>query len=380
MTSASLLRRSAATAALLCAAAPAFAQSDAGRIAQLEARVAELESRQSGPDLTFGSETASTIEIYGYVKADFIYDFGAELGNTTFGLVGLTDDDGGDFFNATANQTRLGLRTTTPTSFGDLETQVEIDFYGADGAFSTGGAEPRLRHANATLGNVMVGKYWTTFMPLNSYPVTLDFQGVAGIPFARQEQIRYTHEAGNYVAEFAIEDSNGSTNSPVAVAALAYDTDPLLLRVSGIYGQVDDGLGGDEDAYGFTLSTTAGLWSGATLDAAYTQGEGIASYMVFLGDDVNAAGEAIEIKAAYAGLTQEVGEKLTLRAIYGWRENDEVGPTNDFEELTSVHLNAQYQIVENASLGVEYFHGTLDRFGGESYDVDRIQTSMQIDF
>ncbi|MBJ3763382.1 porin [Maribius pontilimi] len=358
---------------------PAHAQSDAERIAQLEARVATLEA--SGGGLSFGNST-TTVDFYGYVKADFIFDFGAELGNTTFGLVGLdgTQDDG-DFFNATINQTRLGFRTTTPTQLGELGTQLEIDFYGASGAFGTGGStEPRVRHANITLGGLRVGKYWTTFMPLSSYPITLDFQGVAGIPFARQEQIRYGFDFGeSYTAEIALEDHNGDSDSPVLIGALAYDTDPLLLRASAIVGEVNDGLGGTEGVHGFNLSTTASLWQGATLDASYTYGEGIASYLVFLGDDVDSDGDAIKVQSAYVGLAQEIGENWTVRGIYGWRENDS-GAAGDTETLQSVHLNAEYQIVENATVGIEYFHGERDTFGGGSFDVDRIQTSFQVNF
>ena len=369
--------------------APAFAQTtDAQRIAELEARVAALEESGNEP-LSFGLGPNTTLEFYGYFKTDFIYDFDFDLGNTTFGLVSigardpdtgelLVSDDGG--FTGTVNQTRLGFRTTTQTALGELGTQVELDFYGAETAFSDGEAEPRLRHATATLGGFRVGKYWTTFMPLSSYPSTLDFQGVVGIPFARQEQLRYTHEFGNgFVGEVAIEDHNTGSEDPVFVAAMAYDTDPLLLRLSGITGSIDDQTGDDENFYGVNVSTSAQLWQGATLDAAYTYGEGIASYLVFLGDDVDANGDLIEVETAYAGLTQEVGEKWTFRGIYGVRENKSGAP-NGTERLRSVHLNAEYQLLENATLGVEYFNGEREEFGGDTYDTDRIQTSFQINF
>lgn len=368
---------------LVAAAAPALAQQSSGdRIARLEARVAELEAQRSGgPNLTFGSGTATSVEFYGYFKADLIYDFGFELGNSTFGLVGIDDDDAGEFFNATAQQTRLGFRTTTPTSYGDLGTRLEIDFYGGSDAFSTGSSyEPRVRHAYLELGNLLVGKTWTTFMPIDSYPSTLDFQGVAGIPFARQEMVRYSFGSGDFAGQVALEASNGDSDSPVFVAAAAYDTDPLLVRLSGIAGTVNEDDGGEEHFYGVNLSTSASLWEGATLNAAYTYGKAIASYMVFLGDDLTADGERIESQSAYLGLEQTVGDKLTLRAIYGWRDNDRAGPSDDTDELTSVHLNAEYEVVQNTSLGIEYFRGTRETFDGDEYDVDRIQTSVTFEF
>lgn len=389
-----LLRLRSATAILLatCATATLAAETDY-RLAALEQRVAELESQQqAGPTLDFGSGMQTEVEFYGYIKVDAIYDFGAELGNTTFGLVAVEDDDQGEFFNATAQQTRLGFRTTTPTDLGALETQIEIDFYG-DSDY-----EPRVRHANVELAGFLVGKAWTTFMPIGSYPGTLDFQGVAGIPFARQEQIRYTHEFGDFVAQVALEESNaasatvprasgrleagdsfGNSDHPVGIATIAYDTDPLLLRLAGLYGSVE-GPAGSEDVYGINLSATTQLWDGATIDAAYTYGEGIASYLVFLGDDLDDQGRTIEQQAVYLGLTQDIGERLTTRAVYGYRENGSAGPLDDTESLTSLHLNAEYEIVENTTLGIEYFRGTRDTFSGDSYEVDRVQASVQYTF
>lgn len=363
-----------ATTLIPCATAAAAQDSDA-KIAALEARVAALEGAQSDT-MTFGTGSGTTLEFYGYAKLDLIEDFGYELGDTTFALNGIgAASPTGDYFNATVRQTRLGFRTTTQTGLGELGTQVEIDFYGADEI------EPRLRHATATLGGLRVGQYWTQFMPLSSYPVTLDFQGVAGIPFARQEQVAYTYEMPNGLAlTGSIEESNGDSDDPVLIAALAHDTDPLLLRASALTGTVNTSSGGSADVYGINLSTTAQLWDGASVDASYTFGEGINSYMVFGGDDLDAAGDPVEMQAAYIGLTQAVGEKLTLRAIYGWRENDTGRGADDTETLTSAHLNARYQVLENTWVGAEYFHGTHDTFGGASYDVDRIQTSVQIDF
>lgn len=221
-------------------------------------------------------------------------------------------------------------------------------------------------------------------MPLSSYPITLDFQGVGGIPFARRPQIRYTQDvATDFVLDLAIEESNNSlVDSPMYVAALAYDTDPLLVRGSLIAGEAENATGQTVDAYGVNLSTTAKLREGLTLDAAVTYGEGISSYLVFLGNDIDAAGNAVENHSAYVGLSQTVGEKLTLRAIYGYRHDNTPNPIagTDFETLTTLHLNAQYEFVENATVGIEYFRGTKDDFAGNDFDVDRVQASVQYSF
>ncbi len=385
-----------AGAAVITAAMPAAAQTTNAnaRIAELESRVAELESREgsSGPTLSFGSDTVTEVEFYGYLQVDLIYDFGAELGNTTFPLIGVTDDDQGEFFNATAQETRLGFRTTTPTALGDLKTEVEIDFYGASGAFGTNNSyEIRARNVYAELAGFRVGKSWSTFPPFTNYPITLDFQGEAGIGFARTDQVRYTHQFGDFEAEVAIEESNGDSNDPVFVAAGAYDVDGLRLRAAGIVGETETSFdtgardpegaaifaeGDDENFYGIALDGSVDLWEGGNLTAGYLFGDGIADYLVFLGDSVNSEGDTIKSQGAFAGLSQEVGEKWTFKAVYGWRYNDEIGPNDDTQKLTSIHLDALYEIVENTTVGVEYFHGTRKTFAGAEYDIDRIQTSF----
>ena len=336
----------------------------------LDQRISALEAKAPVNPPSGGID----LEFYGYVKADLIYNFGYDLGLTTFSLGSLTEaSETGDFFDATARQTRLGVRSNMETAIGEVGLQVEGDFYGEGGTL-------RLRHATATLGPWRVGKYWTTFMPLASYPVTLDFQGIAGIPFARPDQVRYTHAfGGTYTAEVAIEQSVADSDDPVLIGTLAYQTDPVLLKIAALTGNVNDGTGGTVDSYGLNLSSTL-TFGATTIDASYTMGEAINSYMVFPGDDIDATGAAVETRTAYVSVAQSVTDKLTLRAMYGWHENDSGATADSTERLTTVHVNASYDILENTSVGIEYFHGTRDTFGGSAIDVDRVQAAVTYTF
>jgi len=90
-----------------------------------------------------------------------------------------------------ARESRLFVKTNTPTSMGDLNTHVEFDFYGADGNESVSNSHGfRLRHAYGTLGNFLAGQTWTNFMNPASLPDTLDFGGPVGQIFDRQAQVR----------------------------------------------------------------------------------------------------------------------------------------------------------------------------------------------
>ena len=92
-----------------------------------------------------------------------------------------------------ARETRLFVKTNTPTSLGDLDTHVEFDFYGSDGNESVSNSSgPRLRHAYATLGHFLGGQTWTNFMNPAALPETVDFGGPTGQIFDRQAQVRRT--------------------------------------------------------------------------------------------------------------------------------------------------------------------------------------------
>jgi hypothetical protein len=96
-----------------------------------------------------------------------------------------------------ARESRLFVKTNTPTSMGDLNTHVELDFYGADGNESVSNSHGfRLRHAYGTLGNLLAGQTWTNFMNPASLPDTLDFGGPVGQIFDRQAQVRWTQPFG----------------------------------------------------------------------------------------------------------------------------------------------------------------------------------------
>ena len=92
-----------------------------------------------------------------------------------------------------ARESRLFVKTSTPTALGDLATHVEFDFYGADGNESVSNSHGlRLRHAYGVLGHLLAGQTWTNFMDPATLPETLDFGGPVGQIFDRQAQVRWT--------------------------------------------------------------------------------------------------------------------------------------------------------------------------------------------
>jgi hypothetical protein len=316
-------------------------------------------------------QAETTIEVYGYGKLDLIYDVDTDLGLTIFGLGSLEPGtDSESTSQAHAFQSRLGFRSNTDTAWGPLKTQVEGDFFG------DGGGGFRLRHAYGEVGGILAGQTWSNFMPIESYPTTVDFQGPAGIPFARTAQLRYSHEFGGLNLSASVEDDDAGAHGAVTAAA-SYGFDNGFVKLAGISRQLD-GPSGNVDAYGVNISGNATPWQGGTIQASYTTGEGIGSLMVFGGDDLD-GDTAIETEAYTVAIAQALNDQFTIGAAYGFRDIDS-GAATDTESLETVHLTAFYSPLENVTFGVEYITGERTLFNDSTASADRIQSSVQFNF
>ena len=164
-------------------------------------------SLPAGPKGSFTPGSNTSVTLGGYVKLDAVFSnpsAGVDAKGDLF-LDPTTIAVGPNAANNERNQVKFGAResrlfvkTNTPTSMGDLNTHVEFDFYGADGNESVSNSHGfRLRHAYGTLGNFLAGQTWTNFMNPAALPDTVDFGGPVGQIFDRQAQVRWTQSFGS---------------------------------------------------------------------------------------------------------------------------------------------------------------------------------------
>ncbi len=85
-------------------------------------------------------------------------------------------DDGSTF--AGVRQTRFGVRTSSPTSMGELKTQFEFELFGT--GVDSGQTTFRLRHAYGELGQFGAGQTWSPFMDPDVFPNSLEYLGPDG--------------------------------------------------------------------------------------------------------------------------------------------------------------------------------------------------------
>lgn len=324
--------------------------------------------------LSFDLGGGSSLTFYGYIKASFISDYDYDLGDTTFGLknIGLPGGPAaGSFTDAHLNETRLGA----DLRFGDVLVKYEGDFFG------TNDINFRTRHAIIAWQGLMVGQYWTNFMSVENLGKTVDFQGPAGVPFARLPQIRYTHEfAGDWKVSASVEEDKSNDNDVHYTLAARKGFDNGMVRLAGLYRDTDIS-GTKVQGWGLSLGGWINAWEGGRLSGIVTTGEGISDILAFAlgGTALSTGGDEVGVTAFSLGVQQEVGEKWTLAATTGWTNLDTAAGT-DTKKLTTLHLSAFYDVTDSVQLSAEYFTGTRKQGDGTSFDADRAMMAATFTF
>ena len=142
------------------------------------------------------ASSEGTIDLYGFAMLDAGYDF-----NTTdpdwYDVVRPTKlpafegefaPNGKVYFSV--RQSRFGVKSSTPTRLGDLNTKFEFELYGT--GVDAGQTTFRLRHAYGELGPILAGQTWTPFMDTDMFPNELEYWGPNGMPNFRNVQLRWT--------------------------------------------------------------------------------------------------------------------------------------------------------------------------------------------
>ena len=95
--------------------------------------------------------------------------------------------NGSVFFSV--RQTRFGVKTSTPTKYGDLKTIFEFELFGT--GVDAGQTTFRLRHAWGEIGQIGAGQSWSPFMDPDVFPNSLEYWGPSGMVFFRNIQFRW---------------------------------------------------------------------------------------------------------------------------------------------------------------------------------------------
>ena len=365
-----------------------------------------------------GSNTSVTLG--GYVKLDAVFSnpsAGVDLKGDLFldpTAIPVGPTAGNNERNQVkfgARESRLFVKTNTPTSVGDLNTHVEFDFYGADGNESVSNSHGfRLRHAYGTLGNFLAGQTWTNFMNAASLPDTLDFGGPVGQIFDRQAQVRWTQPFGGPGSAASGLWSVGLENPEAVVqipggASFRADSD----RWPDLTGQVLFNTSiGKISVHGLVRQVRVDAKTPAVVDQKLGGAVSVAGVIPTVGKDdfrfTASAGNAI---GRYSdgffpdGVVGSDGQ-IRLPKQWGWfasyrhywfdqlrsnlvlstaGENNPAGapaPTN--KSTRSAHINLIWSPVANSDLGLEYIYADRETEDGLKGHLNRLQASAKYAF
>jgi hypothetical protein len=366
-----------------------------------------------------GSNTSVTLG--GYVKLDAVFSNPSagvdakgdlSLDPTTIAVGPNAANNERNQVKFGARESRLFVKTNTPTSMGDLNTHVEFDFYGADGNESVSNSHGfRLRHAYGTLGNFLAGQTWTNFMNPAALPETVDFGGPVGQIFDRQAQIRWTQSFGALASggggqwsvglenpETVVQIPGGASfradddRFPDVAGQLTFNTPRAKISVHGLLRQirvdsaappaaVDQKFGGALSVAGilptigkddFRFTATAGNAIGRYADGFFPDG--------VLGSDatIRLAKQWAWFGAYRHYWSDRLRSSLVLSSA--GESNPAGSPANTNRSTRSAHVNLIWSPVAGSDLGVEYIYadrGTEDGLNGR---LKRLQASAKYAF
>jgi hypothetical protein len=305
--------------------------------------------------------TDVSLHLYGYAELDWVHDFtndNSDIDYSTFApylpLKGSAEAKRTNRDYLTVRESRLGLETGMPTRFGVLSAKLEGDFnneprtgnsavYGKDSNVFTQQATNsygfRVRHAYGQFGGLLIGQTWSTFMDVDNFPETVDYNGPVGATFIRQPQIRYAYPTPNTgTFTVALENSSSYVLDPVTFSAEAVSASRLPdlvvrwdrgfdfgalsaramtqeLRLKG------DGIDAQKRGYGVAVSGTLKTRDPDFLTWGVTYGEGIGRYLNYIeGAIYDPATDKIQVEraiGAYLGYQYKPSDLLRVNLAYG---------------------------------------------------------------
>jgi hypothetical protein len=365
------------------------------------------------------------LEIYGFTMLDNGYQFETNdplwfdvLRPTKLpAFEGQFGRDGHWF--AGVRQSRLGVRSFTPTDLGELRTIFEFELFGT--GVDAGQTTFRLRHAWGELGQWGAGQTWSPFMDPDVFPNSIEYWGPNGMVFFRNVQLRWmpwtsdnshfwvaierpgaSGDQGDFADRIELEDVLGRFPAPDVSARYRYADDWGHVQLAGIvrYMRWDDlleddpfDLNGDDVGWGVNLSSN--IKAGphvAKLQVVY--GEGIENYMNDAPVDVGIVtnfgdprrpiiGEALPVFGLVAFMDFNWSDKWTSTAGYSRVDiqNSDGQRADAFRDGQYALANLLYYPVENVMAGGEVQWGERDNFlDGFSSDDFRIQVSVRWNF
>ena len=316
-------------------------------------------------------------------------------------------------------QSRLGVKSTTPTKYGELKTQFEFELFGT--GVDAGQTTFRLRHAYGELGQFGAGQTWSPFMDIDVFPNSLEYWGPNGMVFFRNLQFRWMPLKGRNSVTLALERPGASGDQgvfsdrielqgirpkfdlPDFSGNVRFTRDWGYFQVAGMLRRIkwvdttNDAfdLGGTETGAGLNFTSNVKFTQNDTGRFAFVFGQGIQNYMndapVDVGIELTPGGDprrpitgvALPMWSLVAFLDHNWNKRFSTAIGYSFLDIDNSNgqAANAFHRGHYGLGNLLYYPTENVMVGGEFQWGRRENFlDGFKADDFRIQFSFKYNF
>jgi hypothetical protein len=383
----------------------------------------------------FAATAFAEASVSGWIKFDAGMDMGDRIespvdrtkgSSTTFTTNDFAKNkvDGGIWMQVT--ETRFRFTSSNDSDMGKVTTNFEAHVWNYDHAATFTGSSQNIRHAYVTVGNLLMGQTWSTFMGNLVYAAeTVDFAGQAGAYFVRQPQVRYTLplegigklaialETGdrlttvsssiNASATLTAGDGAGNavteveTKTPDIVASLTANVGPgvIVVDVLSDTTRVADSTGTADASTSVTVFNVMGKFGlGGKNNVKFMVGSGgNTSYMPFMTKVnvvLNDAGDGVTLEAKdkhqaiNAALQWWLDDVSRINVAYGSLAitfDADVAPgTARTNSRTSTHINYVRDLTPTVNLGVEYLTMAEAKESGKGFtgETDDSMSRLQV--
>lgn len=367
----------------------------------------------------------STFQIYGFAMLDAGYQF-KQNHPDWFDVIRPTKlpsfpnefaPNGKVYYGV--RQSRFGVKSTTPTSYGELKTHFEFELFGT--GVDAGQTTFRLRHAYGELGQFGAGQTWSPFMDIDVFPNSLEYWGPNGMVFFRNLQFRWMPLKGRNSVTLAVERPGASADQgrfqdrielqgirpkfdlPDFSGNVRFTRDWGYFQVAGILRRIkwvdtiNDAfdLDGTETGAGLNLTSNVKFTQNDTGRFAFVFGQGIQNYMndapVDIGIELTPGGDprrpitgvALPMWSMVAFLDHNWNKRFSTAIGYSMLDIDNSNgqAPNAFRRGHYALGNLLFYPTENSMFGGEFQWGRRENFlDGFKSDDFRIQFSFRYNF
>jgi glutaminase A len=366
-----------------------------------------------------------SLEIYGFAMLDMGHNF-KQIHPDWYDTLRLTKlpaspnefgEDNSTFSGV--RQSRLGVRSSTPTTMGELKTIFEFELFGT--GVDSGQTTFRLRHAWGELGAFGAGQYWSPFTDPDAFPNSLEYWGPTGLAWYRNVQVRWTPikddnsslmialerpgasgDQGVYADRIELQGIKARFPLPDFSAAYKYSEKWGYVRVAAQLRKIkwddtlDDNLdlSGDATGWGFNFSSNLNAGKNDVIRMAVVFGEGIENSMndspVDIGIQKNlqdplrpVLGKPLPIVGTSIFLDHKWNDQFSTAIGYSRQDidNSDGQAPNAFKAGQYFLGNLLYTPVPNVMVGGEYQWGRRENFSdGFHSDGVKVQFSFKYNF